>query len=42
MDTDSREEILELWNDFAGVGYVFVGEDGNRQEYDRRDAERED
>lgn len=41
MDAASQQEVVELWDDFAEAGYVFVDDDGTRQEYSRREAERE-
>lgn len=42
MDSSSREKILELWDDFAEEGYVYVDEAGEHIEYSQRKAQREE
>lgn len=42
MKTASREEILELWDDFVEADYTFVNEDGERKEYSQKESRRQD
>lgn len=42
MDSDSRAKVLELWDDFADPGYVYVNDEGGRIKFSRRKKEREE
>ena len=42
MDVETERVLQEIWDAFAGDGFVYRGRDGEKHEYADRKQERED